>query len=236
MVQCRATSYIVTALSRNVAETGVDPALIKQGSLHLAPVACPQDNLEKQLALEERNEVPVSRVLFDGGQDTDIRSIVALKDSFLAICGELCDILSSNQDMRTNGSRPRSESAGVLCTVGIILCGLKVQSTLIGGPSSGLVEKGDVILRIDGESVTEDDVAAKLMGCDIPGSQILLTVYRRGSMSPHSSESLRDFEECEVVKEVDVLVTRMATSEIADRRRMFDLFATLEVCIYSGFV
>jgi hypothetical protein len=187
-------------------------------------------HLEPQLSLSKRNEAPVSRVLFDEGPATDIRSVVALKDSFLAICGELCDILSANQDMRTDGSRDRSESAGGRCTVGIMLCGLKVQNTLIGGPSAGLVEKGDVLLRIDGESVTEDDVVAKLKGCDIPGSQILITVDRRGSVSPRSSRSSIGLDEGCVTNEVDVLVTRMATSDIADRRRMFDFFAILEVC------
>ena len=232
-----AISHDVT-LGRKATEGGGDQweptASGRQGSLYMAPAVCAPGSLEQELALAEQSEEPVSRLFIDAGPPTDIRSIVALKDSFLAICGELCDILSANQDMRTNGSRPRSENAGGQCTVGIMLCGLKVQNTLMGGPSAGLIEKGDVLLRVDGESVTENDVVAKLRGSDIPGSQILITVDRRGSTSPRSSTK-SPIIGCETIKEeVDVLVTRMATSEIADRRRMFDLFTTLEVCIDSG--
>jgi hypothetical protein len=218
-------------LGRNLGAVNADPwdpARSRQGSLFAASEVCLPDDLELQVATK-RDEAPVSRVLFDPGPAKDIRSIVALKDSFLAICGELCDILSANQYMRTDGVRSKSESSGERCTVGIMLCGTKVQNTLIGGPSAGLLEKGDILLRIDGEPVTEDDVVAKLKGCDIPGSQILITVGRRGSTSPNSKIP-SDADEGGVVNEIDILVTRMATSDIADRRRMFDLFTILEVC------
>ena len=111
-----------------------------------------------------------------------------------------------------------------------MLHGVKVENTLIGGPSFGLLEKGDIIVRIDGEYVTENDVFEKLRGCDLPGSQVVITVERFGSSSPLSIKSLKIFDGSDT-QEIDVKVTRMATAEIADRRRMFDLFTILEVLV-----
>ncbi len=49
-----------------------------------------------------------------------------------------------------------SLAAGCL-QLGIMLCGLIVDSTVIGGPAynSGQLERGDVILRVDGVLATQ---------------------------------------------------------------------------------
>ena len=156
------------------------------------------------------------------------------KDLCLSLCGELCEILNSNKQLLTESSQvcSPSETFSSRCTVGLMLHGVRVENTLIGGPSFGLIERGDVIVRIDGEIVTESDVFERLRGCDLPGSQVLITVERYGSNSPLSAKSLRDFEALDS-REVDIHVTRMATAQIADRRRMFDLFTLLEVFFNS---
>ena len=182
-----------------------------------------------------RSHHSVSRVLLNTSPTKepnflrDVGDIKVQKDSCLFLCGELREILSVNQFMLTESSHVcSSETFTSRCTVGIMLHGTKVENTLIGGPSYGLLEKGDIIVRIDGQDVTESNVYAKLKGCDLPGTEVLITVERSGTMSPLSVKSLSDFDHLDA-KIVVVPVLRMATSEIADRRRMFDLFTTLEV-------
>ncbi len=199
----------------------------KQGSLYHSPPATIEANMLKISGKQQ--ESPLSKTLFISSPAKEIKAIHVLKDNCLTLCGELCEILAANRYMLTESSRVCSaENFTSRCTVGIMLHGVKVENTLIGGPSFGLLEKGDIIVRIDGEYVSEADVFEKLKGCDIPGSQVLITVERLGSNSPLSVKSLRDFDGLDT-REVDVKVTRMATAEIADRRRMFDLFTVLEV-------
>jgi hypothetical protein len=200
----------------------------KQGTLYHSP---PSESGMTSFYGKQQDSAS-SKTLFISSPAKDIKTIHALKDSCMSLCGELCEILSANKYMLTESSRVCSaENFTSRCTVGIMLHGIKIENTLIGGPSFGLLEKGDVIVRIDGEDVTEADVFEKLRGCDIPGSQVVITVERFGSNSPLSARSLRDFDGLDT-REVDVVVTRMATAEIADRRRMFDLFTVLEVFVY----
>jgi hypothetical protein len=201
----------------------------KQGTLYQSP---PKPSDSSMIAVSgNQQDTPLSKTLFISSPAKDIKTIHALKDNCLALCGELCEILAANRHMLTESSRVCSaENFTSRCTVGIMLHGVKVENTLIGGPSFGLLEKGDIIVRIDGDYVSEADVFEKLKGCDIPGSQVLITVERLGSSSPLSVKSLRDFDGLDT-REVEVMVTRMATAEIADRRRMFDLFTVLEVSV-----
>jgi hypothetical protein len=43
---------------------------------------------------------------------------------------------------------------------------------------SGLLEHGDEILEIDGAAVTKETFAKLLIGCDIPGSTVVITVKK----------------------------------------------------------
>lgn len=117
-----------------------------------------------------------------------------------------------------------------------MLHGTKIEGTLIGGPSFGLIFKGDQIVRIDGNDVTSETVLGALRGCDIPGSKVTITILRQipaleepGLVVPNNSLKLHDGY-------VDVEVTRMATADIADHQRVFELFTLFKVClIFRGY-
>jgi hypothetical protein len=160
---------------------------------------------------------------------THIKDVKTLKDSCLVLCGELCQILSMNKFMLTESSKIcSSDIFSSKCTVGIMLHGTKIENTLIGGPSYGILEKGDFIVSIDGENVTDENVYEKLKGCDVPGTEVLIIVERSGNTSLTSVRSVNDCDHLDSRK-IEVSVSRMATAEIADRRRMFDLFTIMEV-------
>ena len=126
-----------------------------------------------------------------------------------------------------------------------MLHGNKVENTLIGGPAFGNIMKGDILVKVDGNPVTEDNILSELRGNDIPGTEVVLTVRRvrpddadpllkiPTERSPFASPDWSD--EDDESEEIDVSITRMATAEIADRRKMFDHFTFLQVISLSNF-
>ena len=70
------------------------------------------------------------------------------------------------------------------CTsqIGIVLNGTTVDYTVVGGPahSSKKIASGDTILQIDGVSVSSDTVRGYLVGNDVPGSLVTITVAKGG--------------------------------------------------------
>jgi hypothetical protein len=120
-----------------------------------------------------------------------------------------------------------------------MLQGTKVENTLFGGPAFGLLMRGDILVKIDGVPVSEGNILSCLRGTDIPGSKVTFTVRRvkRSAHNPtrmvpkkHSvSDSLKKFHDGDDMEEVEISITRIETAEIADRKRMFDLFTTLQV-------
>ncbi len=121
-----------------------------------------------------------------------------------------------------------------------MLHGTKIENTLIGGPAFGLLAKGDILVKIDGQPVSEENILTALKGNDIPGSKVVLTVHRVKGEVPNTKPIIRrqtnydspspDISaDDEDMEEIDISITRIATAEIADRRRMFDLFTFLEV-------
>lgn len=55
-----------------------------------------------------------------------------------------------------------------------------ISELVPGGPAHccGELNPGDKILRVDGESVTEDTISIKLVGCDTPETMLTLSVSR----------------------------------------------------------
>ena len=54
------------------------------------------------------------------------------------------------------------------------------RSQVIGGPAYNcqVLDRGDVILKIDGIEVDEDNLLTYLIGNDVPGSQVTVTVMK----------------------------------------------------------
>jgi hypothetical protein len=181
-------------------------------------------------------------------------------------CSELCnqirDVLNSNRSFSAGSSSiPRSLSRKMKnkCTVslscfrcasrckihlfisfsiqvGIMLHGTKIEGTLIGGPSFGLIFKGDQIVRIDGKDVTSETVLGALRGCDIPGSTVTITIQRQSPVSEEPGLVIQNNRLKLHADDgnVDVEVTRMATADIADHQRIFELFTIFKVCFLYG--
>jgi C-terminal processing protease CtpA/Prc len=83
---------------------------------------------------------------------------------------------------------------------------------VVGGPAyTTSLEKGDEIVLIDGVGVELDDMPAAIIGADLPGSIVILTIKKAGS---------GDIEDVEVV--------RVESRELADKRRLFELFTDIE--------
>ena len=64
--------------------------------------------------------------------------------------------------------------------MGIILNGLTIDSVVIGSPAhySKLLARGDVLMKIDGVVATQENVRSLFIGCDVPGTTVILTVLK----------------------------------------------------------
>ena len=84
---------------------------------------------------------------------------------------------------------------------------------MVGGPaySSAELQRGDTILRVDGDDVTAATFPQKIVGSDIPGSEVTLSVRR---------ESTQTVE--------DVKIRRMARESLANFEHMFELFTRVK--------
>ena len=171
-------------------------------------------------------------------------SAASLKECCLGICGA---ILSKLQENVLVPPPPPSSGADFSSrsTVGLLLNGTTIDQMVVGGPAfnSGQLHQHDTIIAIDGKPITAESIQAHLIGSDAPGSTVSLTVRRghkeaapkappnplwfaksEGTLPP----SLRDptpYAESSFV----VVLTRMASEVIADRRRIAELFTILKV-------
>jgi C-terminal processing protease CtpA/Prc len=64
--------------------------------------------------------------------------------------------------------------------VGIMLNDLIIDNMVIGGPAYKCkqLDRGDKILKVDGVEVDEENFQTILLGDDIPGSPVVLTVLK----------------------------------------------------------
>jgi hypothetical protein len=101
---------------------------------------------------------------------------------------------------------------------------------------------GDVILKIDGASVSSANITSAMIGYDIPGAPLTLTIAKGGievsfqinpitvlETMPICSHMLTWYIVLEQGPQLNVQLTRMATEEIQDRQRMFELLDLLQV-------
>ena len=86
----------------------------------------------------------------------------------------------------------------------------EVVLQVVGGPAWLLLEKGDMIVEVDGVRVDDDDVQLALIGSDKPGSAVGIKVQRKG-------QGL-----------VDVRVVRAESRDLADKRALMEVFTELE--------
>lgn len=63
-----------------------------------------------------------------------------------------------------------------------MLLGCTIDNMVVGGPAYGCqkLEKGDVILKIDGQPVNQDNLLSYLIGNDTPGSKVAITILKGG--------------------------------------------------------
>jgi hypothetical protein len=124
--------------------------------------------------------------------------------------------------------------------------GTVIENMVVGGPAfnSGQLVPGDSIVQIDGKLVTAKDLFEELVGSDIPGTTVTLTVKSKRDQiaekrnplwfvahSPASVPAvLRDPETEPQAVHKTVVLTKIASEVIADRRRLFELFTNIKVC------
>ena len=109
---------------------------------------------------------------------------------------------------RTAGSHPKS-------TVGLTVRDDGVITNMLTAAPAYMckqLKKGDKIVQINGKLVEEgSDLTTLLLGSDMPGSLVSIRVLRDGFAKP-----------------VDVTLLRACTTDLADKRRMFQLFTTIK--------
>ena len=95
----------------------------------------------------------------------------------------------------------------------IIYVSMKLIRHSQTGPAynSQKLKKGDVIVKVNGVEVDDESLHSHLIGTDVPGSFVKVTVIRAGFQDPMS-----------------VTLMRVAATAIADNVRMFELFTALK--------
>jgi len=97
--------------------------------------------------------------------------------------------------------------------LGLTWCVNVCWGQVVGGPAynTRALGKGDVILEVDAMSIDIESLYDALVGSDVPGSTVTLRVKKAGS------GDLKDVE-----------VVRIESRELADKRRLFELFTDIE--------
>ena len=104
-------------------------------------------------------------------------------------------------------------------TCGLMLDHSRIDNIVPGGPAfnSRQLSRGDQILQVDGCDCTgasTDTIHDMLLGDDVPGSSLTVTVRK------HSQDLRGSIQQ--------VTLVRMPNEEIVDRRRLFELFTRLK--------
>ena len=92
-----------------------------------------------------------------------------------------------------------------------------ITNMLTGAPAamSRKFQKGDKVVAVDGRLAQPGEIVPLLVGDDVPGTTVTVTVQRGAQQSM-------------------VTLMRASTKTLADRRRMFQLFTKLQVTSENG--
>ena len=132
----------------------------------------------------------------------------------LRICERILGRMKAEDPFAVSSPAPPATGFRTRSTVGMMLNGCVVEFLVVGGPAynSGQLDRGDTVLKVNDTPVTTETILQALVGEDTPGSELSLTVKKGGKSG--------------VVRVV--MLQRMATERIADRRRAFELFTIIK--------
>ncbi len=70
-----------------------------------------------------------------------------------------------------------------MAQIGIMLLGTMVDNLVVGGPAynSRQLHHGDVIVKVDGIPITASNIHEVMVGDDIPGAPVIVSVARGGA-------------------------------------------------------
>ena len=182
--------------------------LVEEGASQ-AILESPTDSLAKVPTLDSREGYSIGAAAR--------RPSCSWGDASTDKCVEICARMKGRikaEDLFTVPAASNSSGFRTKSTVGMMLNGCVIDSLVVGGPgyNCGQLDRGDVILKVDGDTVTKDDILDALIGADVPGSEMSLTVQKGGKAG-----------NVRVVR-----LQRIATERIADRRRLFELFTLMK--------
>lgn len=123
------------------------------------------------------------------------------------LCAIMLEII--HRDL-TSASRklPPLPKGSSKSTLGMILNGCDVENVLIGGPAMmGGIERGDVVVQIDGKDVKGENVLERLNMDDTPGNLVPLSIRKRGAGQLH-----------------EFSIERIPVASVLDRVQLFKLF------------
>jgi predicted metalloprotease with PDZ domain len=138
-------------------------------------------------------------------QDKNVKTQWALFEQSKEICSLLLYIV--HRDVSSvDQSWPSLPRGMPQSTCGIMLNGTRVDNVLVGGPACSLgIERGDIITEIDGMAVTPENVHDHLLGDDIPGHCVEISVQK------HDNGPVQRYS-----------IERTPTVTILDRRRLLE--------------
>ena len=116
-------------------------------------------------------------------------------------------------------------------SVGLTLKGATILGLVVGGPSffCGQLSVGDNIVQVDGNTVTSDNLHELLVGNDIPGSFVTITVKR--TVSSVSSAEM----DTPTYNTISVVLERVPSEEIADQRYLQEILESIQVELICRF-
>jgi C-terminal processing protease CtpA/Prc len=92
------------------------------------------------------------------------------------------DRISENYRIITHLDNEFTALISAVTQIGIMLLGTMVDNLVVGGPAynSRQLYHGDVIVKVDGIPITASNIHEVMVGDDIPGAPVVVSVARGG--------------------------------------------------------